>query len=119
MEVKDPDLALGYLVDEELLTAHHKAVEAVEEQWHYETAAEYPNGGKDVVRVIDVPGVEARDAWDEYESIQRYVPYTEEELTAREEEKNRPTLESRVEALEADAAEAREALEMILSGVTE
>ena len=30
-----------------------------------------------------------------------------------------PTLESRVEVLETDAAETREALEMILSGVTE
>ena len=24
-------------------------------EWHYETIAEYPNGGKDVIKVVDVP----------------------------------------------------------------
>ena len=40
--------------------------------------------------------MEARDAWDEYETVQRYVPYTDEELA----EHNRPTLASRVGVLE-------------------
>ncbi len=96
MELESPDLSLGYLTEEEILIAHHEAVEAVQEQWHYETTAVYPNGGKDVAKVVDVPGVEARDAWDEYDTVQRYIPYTDEEL----EERNRPTLESRVETLE-------------------
>ena len=40
---------------------HHEAVEAVEEQGHWETVAEYPEtGGKDVQWVVDAPGVEAR-----------------------------------------------------------
>ena len=96
MELENPDLSLGYLREEKILIVHHEAVEAVEEQWHYETVAEYPNGGKDVAKVIDIPGVEARDAWDEYETVQRYVPYTDEELA----EHNRPTLASRVGVLE-------------------
>ena len=82
MELENPDLSLGYLREEKILIAHHDAVEAVQEQWHYETIAEYPNGGKDVKKVVDVPGVEAKDAWDEYETIQRYIPYTDEELEA-------------------------------------
>lgn len=77
-----PDLAVGYLREERILVAHHEAIEAVEEQWHYETIAEYPNGGKDVQKVVDLPGVEAKDAWDEYEDIQRYILYTPEELEA-------------------------------------
>ena len=81
-ELKSPDLSMGYLTEEKILIAHHEAVEAVEEQWHYETVAEYPNGGKDVAKVIDAPGAEAQDAWDEYETIQRYIPYTDEELEA-------------------------------------
>ena len=100
VEITSPDLSLGHLVEEEVFVAHHPAVEAVREQWHYETVNDYLNGGKDVVKVIDVPGVEAKDAWDEYETIKRYVPYTEEELAALEEARNKPTLESRVETLE-------------------
>ena len=100
VEITSPDLSLGHLVEEEVFVAHHPAVEAVREQWHYETVYEYLNGGKDVVKVIDVPGVEAKDAWDEYETILRYVPYTEEELAALEEARNKPTLESRVDVLE-------------------
>ena len=82
MELENPDLSLGYLREEKILIAHHDAVEAVQEQWHYETIAEYPNGGKDMKKVVDVPGVEAKDAWDEYETVQRYIPYTDEELEA-------------------------------------
>ena len=82
MELENPDLSLGYLTEEEILISHHEAVEAVAEQWHYETAAVYENGGRDVKKVIDIPGVEARDAWDEYETIRRYIPYTDEELEA-------------------------------------
>lgn len=100
IEIIEPDLSLGRLVTEELLVAHHPAVEAVPEQWHYETVCEYLNGGKDVSKVIDVPGVEAKDAWDEYETIQRYVTYTEDELAALEAERNKPTLEDRVDVLE-------------------
>ena len=47
---------------------------------------------------------------------------TAEEIAAKEEALKpapTPTLENRVEVLETDAAETREALEMILSGVTE
>ena len=82
VEITAPELSLGHLVEEEVFVAHHPAVEAVREQWHYETVNDYLNGGKDVVKVVDVPGVEAKDAWDEYETVQRYVLYTEEELEA-------------------------------------
>lgn len=100
VEITSPDLNLGYLKDDKVFVQHHEAVEAVAEIWHHEVVAEYPNGGKDVRKVIDVPGVAAAEAWDEYEDIQRYVLYTEEELAAMEAERNRPTTEERLEALE-------------------
>ena len=81
------NLELGYLRPESIISIHHKAVEEVKEVGHYKVIAEYPNGGKDVIWVIDVPGIEAKEAWDEYEDIQRYVLYTEEELAARDAEK--------------------------------
>ncbi len=84
--VENPDLTLGYLkADTEAV--EHPAVEAVEEEWHWETVAEYPNGGKDVKKVIDVPGVEGKDAWVEQVPIQRYILYTAEELAQKEQEK--------------------------------
>ena len=86
--IETPDLTLGYLVDE-TEPVEHPAVEGVEEVSHYETVAEYPNGGKDVRKVIDVPGVPAQAAWTEQMPVQRYIRYTSEELAAQEEERKK------------------------------
>lgn len=110
--VTDYDLAKGRLEMQKRMH-HHEAVEAVEEQGHWETVAEYPEtGGKDVQWVVDVPGVEAQEAWDEEETYWLYIPYTEEELAQMEADRNQPTPEERVKELE-------EALELLLSGATE
>ena len=79
-ELETPDLEKGYLTEERRFVAHHEAVEAIAEEGHWETIAQYRNGGKDVDWVVDVPGVEAAEAWDEYEDIYRYIEYTEAEL---------------------------------------
>lgn len=82
--VENPDLTAGYLAaDTEAV--EHPAQDAVEELSHYETVAEYPNGGKDVRKVIDVPGVPAQAAWTEQVPVQRYIRYTAKELAAQEE----------------------------------
>lgn len=107
--IENPDLSLGYLIPS-IRTVHHEAVEGVSEVWHYETIAEYPNGGKDIQKVIDVPGVQAREAWDEEIPIQIYVPYTQEELDAMEEAKNKPTQEERITQLEEQNAFLTECL---------
>ena len=98
--IENPDLSLGYLKPG-TRTEHHDAVEGVTEVWHYETVAEYPNGGKDIRKVVDVPGVEAQAAWDEEIPIQIYVPYTQEELDRMEAERNKPSTDERVAQLEA------------------
>ena len=77
------DLTKGYLRADTLIT-HIPAVEAVEEQSHYETIKEYPNGGIVVKKVIDVAGVKAVPAHDETEEIQVYIPYTAEQIAERE-----------------------------------
>ena len=101
--VENPDLTLGYLTTStEEVT--HPAVEGVEEVNHYETVAEYPNGGRDVRKVIDVPGVPTQAAWLEQVPVQRYIRYTAEELAAQEEARKkaeaREKLPERVDALE-------------------
>ena len=110
--VTDYDPAKGRLEMQKRMH-HHEAVEAVEEQGHWETVAEYPEtGGRDVQWVVDAPGVEAREAWDEEETYWLYIPYTEEELKQMEADRNQPTPEERIKELE-------EALELLLSGATE
>ena len=105
--IEAPDLTKGYLKPE-TQTTHHDAVAGVKEVSHYETIREYPNGGKDVQKVVDVPGVDPRPAWDEEVPVMRYIRYTAEELAAQEkarkeaEEKAQlPTAEERLAALEA------------------
>ena len=73
------DLELGRLENDVLIT-HVQAVEGVEEQGHYETIKEYPNGGKDVEWVVDVPAVKAVEEHDETEDIMIYVPFSESEI---------------------------------------
>lgn len=109
-DITNPDLTKGKLVWEEVLVRHHEAVEAVEEQWHHKVIAQYDNGGVDVEKVIEVPGVAAQAAWDEYETVQRYIPYTEDELAQIENEKNSPkplTVEERLIALEKTVTPAK------------
>jgi len=96
IEIESPDMEKGYLVEDSLFIAHHEAIEAVDEQGHWETVAEYPNGGKDVEWIIDVAGVEAKEAWDEYEDILRYIEYTPEELA---EMKSNPTTDELINIL--------------------
>ena len=81
------NLEKGYLLRDRIVKAEHKAKPAVEGSGHYETIKEYENGGKDVLWVWDVEPQPAQEAWTEYEDIQRYVLYTEEELKQREQEK--------------------------------
>jgi len=103
LEIQNPDLTQGWLHDE-TEAVEHPAQEGVPELSHYETVAEYPNGGKDVRKVIDREGVPAQDAWTEQVPIQRYILYTAEELAARkkaEQAAQLPTTEERLAALEA------------------
>ena len=86
-ELKEYDLNKGHSELDKLFIRHHEAVEEIKEQWHYETIAEYPNGGRDVSKVIDVPYQAPQEEYDEYEDIYVYVPYTYEEL----EELNKPS----------------------------
>ena len=110
----EPDLEAGYLV-EDVEVVHHDAVEGTAPQWHRETA-KLPDGslaiyyrdgkeiGRDMVKVIDVPGVDPQPAWDEEVPVMRYIRYTAEELAAQAEAKKKAELETvpgRMDALEA------------------
>lgn len=119
VEIENPDLTKGHLKPE-TQTVHHDAVEGVEEVWHHETAT-LPDGtpaiyydesgkekGREVVKIVDVPGVKAQEAYDEEVEVQRYILYTADELAAQgkarkeaEEKAQLPTTEDRLAAVEA------------------
>ena len=92
-EITSPDLEKGHLEIETIVIKHHDAVEAKQGKSHIEIVKEYDNGGKDVITVWDEKPVEAKEAWDETEEIQRYYEYTEDELAkiakAKEEAENK------------------------------
>lgn len=118
VEIANPDLTKGYL-KQETQTIHHDAVVSVEEVSHYETET-LPDGtpaiyydadgrekGRDVRKVVDMPGVAAKEAYDEEVEVQRYILYTADELAeqaaAREKAERQaklPNTETRLAALE-------------------
>lgn len=98
-EILEPNYDLGYTKSDKIFIMRHEAVAEVKEQGHYNVIRVYEEtGGKDVEWVVDIPGVEAKEAWDEYEDILRYVEYTQEELDAIEAERNKPTQLDKIEA---------------------
>lgn len=78
-ELTEYDLSKGYL-KADVLETEIPEQKAVEEVFHYKVIKEYPNGGKDVEKVIDVKGKPYIEARTEKEDIYIYIPYTEAEL---------------------------------------
>lgn len=111
--LESPDLTLGYLVgDTEPLA--HPAQEAVAEIAHYETVAEYPSGGRDVRKVVDVPGAAAKAAWTEQVPIKRYVRYTAAELDAREQARKEQEAQAKLPGTVAELARQLTDLQLAL-----
>ena len=79
-EIVNPTPDMGNLIEEQILIASHPEQDFIKEEGHYEVIREYPNGGRDVKWIVDVPGQKACEAWDEYETILRLVPFSEVEL---------------------------------------
>lgn len=112
------DYARGYLAVRKRIH-HHPAVEAAAEMGHMETLEEYPaTGGRDVRWVVDTPGADAQEAWDEEETYTEYVRYTEEELAAIAAERAKPSAEERLNKAEALAAQQDELLLQLMYDMT-
>ena len=111
--MENPDLMLGYLTDDtEEIT--HPAVEGVEEQWHWETVTEYPNGGRDVQKIVDRAGVEVQEEWVEKVPIQKYIRYTAEELAAQEEARKKQQAREKLPETVADLMQQLTDLQLAL-----
>ena len=119
-ELESPDLTLGRLEFARRLVAHHNAVER---KYHYEVMEgtvtdECPEGLR-----REVEDVAAAAAWDEYEDVQRYVPYTDAELAemAEKAQAEKAAAEAAAKAAEQAAKEEtarRDAAEKLNAQVT-
>ena len=106
--LKSYDLTKGLLKPDKILKEKHEAVPAVEaitvemkiaeitanggkvEEINgipYKVTTEYGNGGKDMEKIEGSPAVPAKEAYDEYEDIEVYIPYTDAELEKQKQEK--------------------------------
>lgn len=119
------DREKGYLKADKLATTHHEATAAVtvemqiaelqaqgvnieeHEGKFYRVTAVYPSGGKDVAEIVEIPAVEA---YNDYEDIQVYIPYTEAELKDRADRK-------RYAELKAELAKVKEDIEQVEYGL--
>lgn len=102
-ELFNVDLTLGKLIPDQIIT-HHEAIEGSEGKFHYETIHEYPNGGKDLKQIWDVEPTEAKEAWNEIENIQVYVPYTSIELAEMASQTEKETIISQIQSLKEQLA---------------
>ena len=102
-ELQNPDLTLGKLETAQRVTVHHDAVPA---SVRYEVMADTitsdcPDGLRQEITTT------AQAAYDEYEEVQRYVPYTEAELAeiAAKAEAEKAAAEAEAKAAEQAAKE--------------
>lgn len=107
------DLTKGFLRTDKILKVHHESVPAAPavavaskieailtnggkvieiDGVYYEVVKEFQNGGMTVEEIEETPGVPKQEAYDEYEEIFVFVPYTDEEL----EQQNSDKYENRV-----------------------
>ncbi len=114
-ELQSPDLSRGKLESARRVTVHHEAVPAsVRREVMADTiTADCPNGLR---QEIITP---AQEAWDEYENVQRYVPYTDAELAemATKVEAEKAAAKAAEQAEKAEAAR-RDAAEKLNAQVT-
>ncbi len=114
-ELQSPDLSRGKLESARRVTVHHEAVPAsVRREVMADTiTTDCPNGLR---QEIITP---AQEAWDEYENVQRYVPYTDAELAemATKVEAEKAAAKAAEQAEKAEAAR-RDAAEKLNAQVT-
>ena len=122
VELTNPDLKKGRLEPAKRFVEHHAAVERT---FHYEILEDtvgidpsLPDGWRK-----EVEDTAAREAWDEYEDVQKYVPFTDSELAeiAEKEQAEKAAADAAAKAAEQAAKEEasrRDAAEKLNAQVT-
>jgi len=103
--LENPNLEKGSINIDKLFIKHHDIIpftpeKSIESQiWEYKSQGKkvveinnikylvldnYSSGGMDIKEIKTIPAIAEVPAWDEYEDIYVYIPYTEQELKAIE-----------------------------------
>jgi len=90
------DFEKGYLIKDKLFVKHYEAVKA-KPAVYGDKIEILPNGSTQNLKPLISEAVEAKEAYDEYEDIQVFVPYTEEELKKRADEKRHSELKAELD----------------------
>ena len=94
------DFEKGYLRADKLLV-HHEAILPKNAVYQKREVRE-ENGGISVYKELVTPEVEGKEAYDDYEDIQVYVPYTAEELKRIADEKRHTDLKAELVKIKED-----------------
>lgn len=103
------DYIKGYLMSDKRFVTHCEAVVG-QEAVYEDRVEELSNGSTQVWKDLVSPAVEAQEAYDEYEDIQVFVPFTEVELKERANKK-------RSTELKAELAKIKEDIEQEIFGL--
>ena len=87
-EITEYDKSRFYLVEEHEIIEKFDAVPETKEQGHYEEK-ENDKGHKYKKWIVDIPAKEGRPSWSKVKTNLRLTPFTEEQMTFNEEEKNK------------------------------
>ena len=101
MSLETIDFEIGYLKNDKKFIKHHDAVEA-KEAVYKDIVEKLPNGSTQTWNELVTPAVEAKEAYDEYEDIQVFVLYTEEELKERADRKRSVELKAELAKIKED-----------------
>ncbi len=116
------DFKIGHLVPDKIVVAHHEATELIPAKTVAEQLAElvdsgeiveeingayykihkYPNGGKDATPIVEIPAKPATVAYDDYEDIKVYMPYTADELQSIANNKRHAELKAELAKIKED-----------------
>jgi hypothetical protein len=120
-EISSYDLEKGYLKADKFVKVHHEAVpfvngktakevytemlekgENVKEYYgeYYLVTETFDNGGETLEEIKPIADIPAQDAYDEYEDIQIYIPYTQEEIDNHKKNKLRSLRKPLLEAFD-------------------
>lgn len=95
------DLEKGYLKPDKKFVMHHDAIEG-REAVYQDREVEEEGGGISIYKDLISPAVEAKEAYDEYENIQVFVFYTQEELKHRADMKRHAELKEELAKIKED-----------------
>ena len=98
---KQIDREKGYLKPDKLFIMHHEAVEG-KEAVYSDRIEILPNGSTQTWKDLITPKIDSKEAYDEFDDIMVYIPYSKEEIEKIENKKRYDKLKLEIEKIKED-----------------